>query len=128
MRIIRGPIPEDPEFRPIDEGWKAIREPDPIWMQVLAVPVLVVTAVLLFSVLSVFTDISSRAVLSKLLVAFLVMIPLHELIHAFAHPAFGRSRQTYVGFWPAKLLFYAHYEGELPRERFLLILAAPTIV
>jgi hypothetical protein len=33
-----------------------------------------------------------------------------------------------VGLWPSCLLFYAHYEGELSRNRFLAILAMPLVV
>lgn len=33
-----------------------------------------------------------------------------------------------MGFWPSKGLFYAHYHGELTRNRFVAILLMPFIV
>jgi hypothetical protein len=41
--------------------------------------------------------------------------------------AFGATDKTLVGAWLSHALFYAYYEGELSRERFLVILAAPTL-
>lgn len=127
MRFVQGPIPEDPAFDPESEGWRAIREPDPVWMQLFALPVLAVTALVLYLVLSRGLEITPGQLMGWLPVSFLVVIPLHELIHAFANPAFGLTPSTYVGMWPERLLFYAHYEGELTRGHFLWILAAPTL-
>jgi hypothetical protein len=33
-----------------------------------------------------------------------------------------------VGFWPSKLLFFAHYVGELSRDRFIAILLMPLLI
>jgi hypothetical protein len=125
MRFIRGPIPEEHDFQPAEQGWNSIREPDPVMMQVIAVPIMLVTAALLFVVVTLGTVVPWRDVLGRFVLAFLFIIPVHELIHAFASPGFGMSRRTLVGFWPSKLLFYAHYGGELPRQQFLAILIAP---
>lgn len=127
MRFVRGPIPEEHNFRPTEEGWSSIREPNPVWMQVFSVPILLVTATLLFVVITVGTVVSWRDVAGRFVLAFVLMLPAHELVHAFASPAFGMSHRTFLGFWPSRVLFYAHYEGELPRQRFLLILAALTL-
>ncbi|HYH09953.1 MAG TPA: DUF3267 domain-containing protein [Thermoanaerobaculia bacterium] len=128
MRFVHGAVPEDPDFHPEEEGWNAIREPDPIQMQIVALPVMLATAALLFVVIAKGTDVVWRDVAKYIGPAFVLMIPIHELIHAFANPRFGLTPRTYVGVWPSRLLFYAHYEGELPRERFLGILIAPTLV
>lgn len=53
---------------------------------------------------------------------------VHELLHAVVHPDFGASPATVIGCWPAKLLFYAHYEGPFTRNRFLLVFATPFAV
>lgn len=39
MRFHVGPLPEDPSFRPLKEGWKPINEPGPYLLQFLAVPI-----------------------------------------------------------------------------------------
>lgn len=33
-----------------------------------------------------------------------------------------------IGVWPSRFVFYAHYDGELTRRRFLVILFAPFLV
>jgi hypothetical protein len=56
------------------------------------------------------------------LLSFAALTAFHELLHIAAHPAAGRSSQSIVGFWPSRVLFYAHYDGELTRNRFVAIL------
>jgi hypothetical protein len=64
-----------------------------------------------------------------LLLLFLVgLIPVHELLHALCFPGGLKSPQTLIGVWPARLLFYAHYEGSMPRNRFLLTFVMPFLV
>ncbi len=128
MRFVWGPIPEDPEFQPLADGWNSLREPEPIRMQFLAIPFMIVTVAVVAAAIAFGTPMSLRGVGDWFLLAFLVVIPIHELLHALTQPQFGLTRRTYLGVWPAKLVFYAHYEGELTRERFLFILAVPTIV
>ncbi len=65
----------------------------------------------------------------QVLVAALIgLVPVHELIHAAAHPGSGSSPFSTIGVWPSRLLFYAHYTGELSRNRFIGILVAPLLV
>ena len=40
----------------------------------------------------------------------------------------GAEPFTVLGCWPSRLAFYAHYTGELSRNRFLAILLLPTLV
>lgn len=128
MRFMVGAIPENPDFHPEEEGWRGLREPDPMRMQFLALGPMIVAAALVLLTLHFATGVSLKTALKWFLPAFLLMIPIHELMHAFASPAFGTTDKTLVGVWPSHALFYAHYEGELSRERFLAILAAPTFV
>lgn len=60
--------------------------------------------------------------------SLVALVAVHELIHAMVHPQGGKSDKTVVGFWPSRLLFYAAYDGELTRNRFIAILAMPTLV
>lgn len=59
---------------------------------------------------------------------FLAVIPVHEMVHTVAHPGFGLRPPSVVGVWPAKLVCFSHYEGELSRERFLGIMLSPFMV
>jgi hypothetical protein len=53
---------------------------------------------------------------------------VHELLHVFTHPDWGTSSNSILGLWLSKGLFYAHYEGEMSRNRFLAVLLMPLIV
>mgnify|MGYP003578868581 CR=1 FL=1 len=95
-------------------------------MQFIALGPMMVVGALVFLTIPYATVINLSNALLWFLPAFFRMIPIHELIHAFASPSFGTSDGTLPGIWPSRLLFYAHYEGEIARERFLGVLAAPT--
>jgi hypothetical protein len=56
------------------------------------------------------------------------VIVLHELLHAVVYPMSVGSSQTTLGFWPAGMMCYAHYDGELTRNRLLAVLLMPLIV
>src|ERR1017187_2655858 len=59
------------------------------------------------------------------LISALGIAVVHELAHAVVHPAAGCSPQSIIGFWPKCGAFYAHYDGELSRNRFLAIALMP---
>ena len=58
----------------------------------------------------------------------LLIIPLHELLHAIWHPRFGLSPQTVVAIWPTKLRFGVYYDGCMTRRRWLAMRLAPFIL
>lgn len=133
MRFRLGSIPDD--FTP-DSSWRPIREPGPVAAQFLALPIGLGAALLigycwlLVSVPSSMRIEGHHAPLDveALLLSFPVLIAIHELLHAIAHPHFGRSSATVIGAWPSRLLFYAHYCGPLSRNRFLAIFAMPFLI
>jgi hypothetical protein len=134
MRLRYGAIPEDSDFDPNAAGWRKIRfDPDPILLQVIAVPVAVflvaIWGILFFVVLPV--DVSPLQMLGSGIVIIgwipiiLLLIPVHELLHALVHPQWGRSSNTIIGVWLTKGVIYAHYEGEMSRNRFMLVALTP---
>lgn len=128
MRFVNGKPPEDDRFRPAEEGWLGLREPSPLAVQIAAIPVAGLIGLLLYTVIVHATAIPLPSAIGAAVLAFLPVIPLHELIHALAGPRFGMTPHTIVGVWPARLLFYAYYERELSRGRFLVSLAGPFIL
>jgi hypothetical protein len=62
---------------------------------------------------------------SVVVMALLLFVPLHELLHAIWHPQQGMSAQTVMVIWPAKLRFGVYYEGCMTRRRWLLMRLAP---
>jgi len=69
-----------------------------------------------------------EALLVELLAVMFALFPIHEFFHVVTHPDFGMSRKTVLGVWPTRLLCYAHYDGVLSRNRFIVIFAMPLFV
>ncbi len=129
MRFHIGAPPETPDFSP-DASWKPLREPTPWVMQFFALPLGIVACVavgFLWLSLTPLRDLSFDSP-GMLLIAFIAIVPIHELIHAAVHPRSGASADSILGVWPSRLLFYAHYTGELSRDRFIAILIMPLLI
>lgn len=128
MRFHWGSIPEAPGFHPEAGGWKPLREPSPWPAQLLALPIAIGVGL---AAAAAWPFIAPSGISGgqpwALLAAILLLVPIHELVHVAFHPGFGASPSTVLGVWPAKALLYAHYCDELPRNRFLAILAAPLL-
>ena len=155
MRFRFGAVPTSSGFAP-DASWKALREPPPWLVQFIAFPIGCLTAMLiavLWFAITPLGDPASRFSPSPsafiaviwftitplwdatftmnplaLLVSFVGLIAVHELVHAAVHPMAGRSPHSILGFWPKCGAFYAHYDGELGRNRFLAIALMPLLV
>lgn len=140
MRFRYGPIPEDEVFVPEAQGWSGLREPSPLIVNVLAIPTAILLLVVTGYAISLAFQGGFQAIMQEVLeqssinpflvslVVVLISIPVHELVHGFMHPEFGRSDKSIFGLWLSRGMFYAHYEGAVSRNRFLSILAAPYLV
>jgi len=130
MRLHIGVIPDSPDFAP-DKRWKSLREPTPWRMQLLALPIGVgsaATVALLWLVITPLPAAMFTVTPFALLLSLPGIVLVHELIHACVHPLTGRSPHSTLGFWPSRVLLYAHYDGELTRNRFVAILLMPLFV
>ena len=129
MRFHMGAVPETPDFSP-DASWRSLRELTPWVMQFLAFPLGVVACVAVAALWLILTPFRAVSLDSPgtALIAFVIAIPVHELIHAAFHPCSGRSASSILGFWPSRLVFYAHYAGELSRSRFITLLLMPLLI
>lgn len=56
------------------------------------------------------------------------MIPIHEVVHALAFPDSLTSDKVILGYYPKGNVFFAHYDGEMTRNRFILTLVYPFLV
>jgi len=132
MRLHIGAIPIPADFRP-DASWKALRQPSP-WMALLvAFPIGIVAAGVVAVLWLAMTplhihDVTSTLSLRGFLVSFAGMVVVHELIHVAVHPMSGRSPHTIVGVGGPTSGVYAHYDGEMTRNRFVAIFLAPLVV
>jgi len=130
MRFHIGAIPEAPDFSP-DAPWRPLREPTPWVMQLVALPIAIAVALivaLLWSQMMLMRQIEAILSIPFILFSFAGIVVIHELIHALVHPMAGRSPHSILGIWPSRVLFYAHYDGELRRNRFVGILLMPLVI
>jgi len=132
MRLHFGAIPSSPDFTP-DTSWKPLRQPSP-WMALLvALPIGIVAAGVVAVLWLAMTplqvhDVTSTMSLCGFLISFAGMVVVHELIHVAVHPMSGRSPHTIVGIGGPSTGVYAHYDGEMTRNRFVAIFLMPLVV
>lgn len=62
------------------------------------------------------------------LLSFAGMAVVHELLHLVVHPMSGRSPHSIVGAGGPTTGVYAHYAGEMTRNRFVAILLMPLVI
>jgi hypothetical protein len=128
-----GPVPEG-AFAPGPE-WRPLDEPEPERLVRLAARYGFVAAALLALGWAKLTPLGfehlgmpSPGTWALMLPAFALLVLVHELLHAVVHPGLGWSRDTVIGWWPQHGLFYAHYHGELGRNRFVILGLLPLLV
>ena len=130
MRFHLGAIPSSPDFVP-DASWKSLREPSPWPEKFIGPPIGVVAAAIVavfWFLLTPLRDVTPAMSWQSYLLSFPCIVVVHELIHALVHPMSGRSARSILGFWPAGGFFYANYDGELSRNRYLAILFTPLLI
>ncbi len=132
MKFILGKMPENPDFNPENEGWTPLREPGPIRVQLLSLPLVVFIAILMqlgfwFAGIDV-SPLSKLRNIPIALVLILGIIPVHEVLHLLCFPNLGLNKETFIGFWPKMFVPYVYYDDALPRNRFILISACPFII
>ncbi len=133
MKLHLGALPE--EFEP-DESWRGIVEPSPILLQFLAAPIAIATGAVFLWLWHHVLELESPHIPTgweltaqlAMFASFPALIVVHELLHAVCYPQFGWNAQTLIGCWPSRMLFYAYYNGAMPRNRFLLVFAMPFLV
>jgi hypothetical protein len=102
----------------------------PMMDSLLALPLGVVAAaavVALWFLVTPLRDITPPMLLPAFPLLFAGLVVVHELIHALVHPMAGLSPRSILGFW-ASLGFYAHYDGEMSRNRLVACLLMPLLV
>jgi hypothetical protein len=129
MRLHFGAIPSSPDFTP-DTLWKSLRQPSPRMEKLVVFPIGIVAAVVvavLWFAITPLQDVTPTMSLPAFLVSIAGVVVVHELLHAAVPPMSGRSPHSIVGFGPSTG-FYAHYDGEMTRNRFVAILLMPLVV
>ena len=130
MRLHFGAITNSPDFVP-DASWRSLLQASsPMSENLLALPFGVVAAAIvaaLWFLVTPLRDITPAMSLPAFLLLFAGLVVVHELIHALVHPMAGLSPHSILGFW-ASLGFYAHYDGEMSRNRLVACLLMPLLI
>ena len=130
MRFHLGAIPDSPDFVP-DAPWKSLRQLGAPWREnLLALPIGLFAAAgvaALWFFVTPLRDITPAMSLLDFLLFSVGLVIVHELIHALLHPMAGCSPRSILGFWAA-LGFYAHYDGEMSRNRLIACLLMPFLL
>ncbi len=126
MRFVVGPIPESGTLDAEKEAWTPLRQVNTRKYTaiafVMAAPILVGAFWYLLNVRSVLR--SSPAIIALLGLFLLLMLPLHELIHAMTFQGWLRDSRVMLGIW-LPFGMWVCYDGPQPRNRLLLMGCMP---
>ena len=130
MRVVLGPIPTSRVLSPKEEGWTPLREPN---SNIFVIQALLLSLPFLALALGELPELEGYMhtypfAVYTMLSCFVLMTPLHEAIHAAAYPSGLASRHLVVGAWMRRGMCYVVYDSPLPRNRILVVLAAPFVV
>lgn len=132
LRLHVGPPPQDPAFLPGEGGWQHLREPrNPYLQLLLSLPLGALAGVAYMAAtaaLSPACHVQARLGPAELAVLLLLLVPIHELLHAACYPVSLRSPRLVLGVWPRLLAAYACFEGELSRRRMAGVYLCPFMV
>ncbi|AFZ18872.1 hypothetical protein Mic7113_3126 [Allocoleopsis franciscana PCC 7113] len=130
MRFRLGPVPTDPHFSPIEEGWNLVQTPNLLKLQFLSIPFIVLSFVFITGLVWIFLPIQiDQFSLIYFLLTFVLLIPVRAVIFVLLHPHQGRTSRSIVSFTLNQLmLVYVYYNCVLTRERVFLILLVPFLV
>ncbi len=130
MRFRIGPPPEDDTISREESSWNLVNEPNPLNLQIIGILVAVFIAICIGVIISLSVGIKHVLGLSwpmVMLFIFLIM-PIHELLHAVGFEGGVISRQVVFGLYPKGFGFYAHYNGQIPRSRYIIVAALPFLI
>jgi hypothetical protein len=128
-----GPLPEVSEFVP-GHNWTLVREPSLPGFQLRAIPIALVTLILLAVLWAALTPIIHEVdeltfplPVGNFLLCLSGVIIVHEMLHALAHPGLGVSADSVIGLWPSRMFTYTIYTSELSKRRCFSILIVPFV-
>ena len=124
----------------LSEGWQKIKEPSNLfWAIIYSAPVVIVNSLIAYFVLKPFYDPLRERILTQTIniqinwvnliiaiIAFLLLFPVHELLHAVFIPRFIKSDKTYWGF--SIYSFFVGGSEKMTKANFIVISLAPFVI
>lgn len=127
MRFVVGSIPENDWFDPQLGGWTSVKDHEESG-HLRNVALLLTFGVVVLAIAAVRqANASSVWLLIAALVSPVLLLPLHELLHAIAYRVPLSSDLLIAGLCPDRRLCYVIYDGPLARNRVVQMLLAPFI-
>lgn len=130
MKFIWNRLPDDQNFDPenLHTDWTPLKESTNMWIvQLQAIPFMILN-IIIVNVVMDFLGISFNSELKYILISFIILIPIHEIVHALFFPEKLSSENVYLGFLLKGLVFFAAYNGEIKRKQFIKVLISPFII
>jgi putative zincin peptidase len=126
MRFVFGPIPPSRVLDAEEKGWTPLTQTNSglfaLEASLLAFLFLVPVVLIVFD----FAETNQEQLRSPFFLAALVLLlPTHEFLHALAYFKGVRSPHLIMGIWPSRGLCYVILDSPMPRNRVLLLSAAP---
>lgn len=129
MKFVYGEFPDDEGSNPeLDGDWKVVVESDNLWVVQLQAVSFLVFNYMTIMIVYMIMDIEFEFDTLDMIISFLILIPIHEFIHALIFPESIISENVGFGFIPKGVAFFAFYFGEMSRSRFIGILLAPLTI
>lgn len=129
MRFIFEKFPKNNDFDPENEGYHAINEPSFLKRCLMTIPVILISMFIIGLMLKI--RLGADYHLSMIdsfqdTVIFLLLVPIHEMLHVIFFPDKISSADIFYGSYRGAI--YATYFRDIKKERYLLALIFPIIV
>ena len=138
MRIRIGPVLDNPAFFPEQGDWHNLTEPSFGLLMALSIPTGLLLGIGLLAAWAAVAGVrgvedAGQVIITPVtvlvsIVAFVALVIAHEAAHAVILPRGELALRTTIGFWPEKLTPYVSYEGELSRNRTILVGLMPFVL
>jgi len=130
MRLNLGPPPKDDTISEEGSTWYPVNEPGLIRLQITAFfTALLIAAFIALVILLTRGSNHIGGMLRPIVLLFIILvIPIHEFLHAVCFKGRLTSKRVIFGFYPKVLGFYAHYIGQVSWYRYIVIAVFPFLI
>lgn len=131
MKFLFNKIPEDKNFNPRD-GWITTNKCINRILSVLVLCLNVLIVICLFKIFNLNLNILNHNLSGNVLWAFItfiiIVIPIHEILHALFCPCKLTSNNLYLGIIPKKLIFFTYYSEIISKKRYVIVSIMPFLI
>jgi len=124
-----GPPPIDNTILEEESDWSLVKQPGLIRLQISGILIaLFIAAFIILLFLTRGSKYISNLSWPSILLLIILIIPIHECLHAICFEGGLTSKRVIFGFFPKLLVFYAHYIGKIRWHRYIIISIFPFLI